>query len=329
MQSDRYKVFFLKLSGLLFILFNAGCQNMEPYGETKDSDVCRPLSYDQIQKYGRGALLASRFNSFDEFESIVTIQWFEDGHLSEGPNQENNAVRLTYCYGDHTIVSELKSGIDQEDILQAKEGSLLEQFNVVYQVPNAIRQRKQLQQLYRLAKRLGDEFGFDDVAFYYVAEAAANKILEKGLSSRDKGEKGFINTFNHITAQALITTLFSEELADFVADVHELKNMPELTTGMFTESQLTDPNNYPVDNYIDMINNELGQEIGRQLKEKYQITRQTVWTTSLLANYLNDLQSYYSWAFQIDMTPFSKEEEIVVRFTDKMNTVLRPTEGAF
>ncbi|HAV26180.1 MAG TPA: hypothetical protein DCX01_08380, partial [Bacteroidetes bacterium] len=75
-----------------------------------------------------------------------------------------------------------------------------------------------------------------------------------------------------MTAQVLITALFSKEVADYIADVHELMSMPELTTGRFSDKQLHDTLNYPVDNYVDMLNNEIGQEIGLRLKEKYNLT---------------------------------------------------------
>ncbi|MFN3940495.1 MAG: hypothetical protein ACK4IY_07890, partial [Chitinophagales bacterium] len=142
------------------------------------------------------------------------------------------------------------------------------------------------------------------------------------LYPNDTTEKGYINTFNHITAQTFITSIFGEELADFVADAHERANHPELITGTFTETQLNDLAEGPVDNYTDIINNEWGQELGKNLKVKYHITRQTNWTPELLANYLNDIQAYYSWAFQIGFTPFRPQDEQVTKFSRKLNLVM-------
>ena len=127
----------------------------------------------------------------------------------------------------------------------------------------------------------------------------ANQISDEdylNLSCEELSEKGYLNTFNHITAQAFMTSIFSERLADFIADVHELYNMPELITGDFTEQQLADFENGPVDNYVDMINNEWGQELGKVLGKKYGIDRHTIWTPQLLRDYLNDIQLYHSWA---------------------------------
>ena len=77
-----------------------------------------------------------------------------------------------------------------------------------------------------------------------------------------------------------------------------------------------------IDNYVDIINNEWGQELGNVLKKKYNISSETYWTPILLANFLNDIQSYYSWAFHIGFKPFRAEDEMVIRFSDKINLVM-------
>jgi hypothetical protein len=119
-----------------------------------------------------------------------------------------------------------------------------------------------------------------------------------------------------------MTSIFSEDLADFVADVHERHNLPELISGIFTPHQLNDLKDGPVDNYLDLINNEWGQELGKTLRAKYNLCRNTQWTPELLANYLNDIQSYYSWTFWIGFKPFRPDDEMVVRFAGKINKVL-------
>jgi hypothetical protein len=98
--------------------------------------------------------------------------------------------------------------------------------------------------------------------------------------------------------------------------------MPELMTGNFTSKELTDVDFGPVDNYLDLINNEWGQKLGKVLSDKYHINQHTFWTPQLLADYLNDILSYHSWVFQIAFKPYTPEEEIVVRFARKMNTVI-------
>jgi len=119
-----------------------------------------------------------------------------------------------------------------------------------------------------------------------------------------------------------MTSIFSERIADFISDVHERYYTPELITGAFTEDQLLDLEVGPLDNYLDIINNEWGQELGKELRIKYHITRNTHWTPEILANYLNDIQSYHSWAFQIGFNPFRASDDLVIRFSHKINRVL-------
>lgn len=269
-----------------------------------------------------GALLATRFQSLDALKSAIDIEYFNGG------GYENTMVRLRHCSNGIEVVSELRAGISQGDLARARDGGFLERLRLLVRSPFAIMNREDLTKVYMLARRRGDLFGANDVAFYHLAEQSVRHINTAALAylnPRDRGEKGFLNSFNHITAQAFITSCFSEALADFVADIHERYTMPALITGKFTEEQLNDSIKNPVDNYVDIINNEWGQEIGKELKAKYKITGDTHWTPELLANYLNDLQSYYCWAFQIGMKPFRPGDEIIVRFADKINRVMKMT----
>ncbi|HJW27619.1 MAG TPA: hypothetical protein VJ508_00030, partial [Saprospiraceae bacterium] len=168
-------------------------------------------------------------------------------------------------------------------------------------------------------------FGEGDIAFYDLAATMVRHISPQdtaGLPAKDFTEKGFLNTFNHVMAQSFMTSLFSRSLADFVGDVHERSHLPELVSGRFTTKQLLDVDDGPVDNYLDIINNECGQELGQMLKSKYGINSYTHWTPELLRNYLNDIQAYHSWAFQIGFTPFRETDEMVIRFAAKINTVM-------
>lgn len=272
----------------------------------------------------KGALLASRISSLEELKSIIHIKYFNESGSSDSTNYKNFKVRLKHCSNGKEVISELKSGISQDDIVAARDGNFFDRIDLLIKSPYAVSNRKTLSNIYTLARRKYDLFGWGDVAFYDFAEIATSKINTDiaFISPQDSSEKGYINTFNHITAQAIITSCFSERMADFIADAHELHNMPDLINGQFTREQLKSPTDNPIDNYVDMINNEWGQEIGKLLKKKYAINQLTHWTPELLANYLNDLQSYYSWAFEIGMEPFCPDEEKIIRFSSKMNKVL-------
>ncbi len=262
------------------------------------------------------AILASRIKDLDEFQETVQINY--------GLKDKIPFVELIYNSNHGTVKSYLQSGISEQDILDIRKDSITQQALFVLDNPDVIRDRDYLSEIYFLARKSDYILGEGDVAFYYIAEETVNKISDPELAyivRKDSSEKGFINTINHITAQSFITSIYSEQIADRIADMHELKHMPELCTGDFSEAQLADTLNYPLDNYIDMINNEIGQELGARINVKLGIDVNTKWTPKLLANYLTELIKYYSWSFGIGMNPFSEEDEIVIRFADKINKI--------
>lgn len=263
------------------------------------------------------ALLASRYPDLKEFEKVVKITYLKE--------DEKPAVRLTYQTAVDTINSYLRSGVTQGDFEHIKDSNYFYQSSKVIEAPHVIRSRKNLKAIYLLARRRVDDFGHDDVAFYDLAFESYKRISIDNQAfkyRRDSSEKGYINTFNHITAQTLITILFDEETADLIADLHELHHMPELVTGKFSPQQLADTLNYPVDNYVDMINNELGQELGKYLKTKYEISSDTKWTNEIFKQVLNEILIYYEWSFDISIKPFSSDDFLIRKFTSKINALL-------
>jgi len=264
----------------------------------------------------REALLLTKFKSFDELKTVIQIEYVK---------KEKPLVLITHCSEGREVTSVLKSGISEKDFMKARAGGFWDKVLLLINSPYAVFNRKKMLKVYYLARRMDDKFGAGDPAFYDLAETTMANISREDLAfinDKDLTEKGYINTFNHITAQVFMTSLFSEKLADFIADSHERAAMPELITGKFTEDQITDLKNGPIDNYVDIINNEWGQELGKLLKQKYNISEQTYWTPQLLTNYLNDIQRYYSWAFQMGFKPYREEDEVVIKFSNKLNVVI-------
>ena len=316
-------------STLLILIALVGCQRSRPsdISKTEIASTTKDLFPERIYKEeaGKGALLLTHFKSLEDFRAVVKVQYAEDLPVEAGRKQRAPVVRLTYQSAGQEVTSVLESGISQKDFLEARSGSLWTRIRLGMKCPFAFFHRNQLKAVENLGRRRPPIFGKGDAAFYDFAETMVKHIREEdrqGISVSDLSEKGYLNTFNHITAQTFMTSVFSEDIADFIADMHELYNMPELATGHFTEKQLADFENGPVDNYVDMINNEWGQELGKVLREKYSIDQRTTWTPELLADYLNDIQSYCSWAFQVGFIPFKATDEIVVKFAWKINTVL-------
>ena len=268
----------------------------------------------------KGALLSTRFKSLEELKAVVQIEYSNNKSL----------VRLTHVSNGVEVTSILKSGTSQGDLIRARDGGFWDRVRLALNSPYTVMNRSDLMRVYILARRKYNLFGEGDVAFYDLAESMTYNISDDDLAimtSEDLSEKGYINTFNHITSQAFMTSIFSERLADFIADIHELHNMPELISGIFTQDQLADLEKGPVDNYADLVNNEWGQELGKLLRKEHNISRDTYWTPELLANYLNDIQSYYSWAFQIGFKPYRATDEVVIKFSNKINRVLEDLSG--
>lgn len=319
----------LRYTFCCFLLASCGCSPQEdivPVVREFDSlqtGSTMAIPYDE--RAGKGALLLTRFTSLEDFKSVVKVQYADDLPEGSGKSKKYPQVQLTYISGGREITSILTSGISQADFNRVRNSTLWNKVLLGIRCPFALFHRKDLTAVEHLGRRRPPIFGKGDAAFYDLAEAMVSHIRDEDqldMSCEDLSEKGYLNTFNHITAQAFMTSVFSERLADFVADVHELYNMPELISGKFTEAQLADFVNGPVDNYVDMINNEWGQELGKVLREKYGISSRTIWTPRLLADVLNDIQSYHSWAFQIGFHPFRPTDEMVVQFAWKINRVV-------
>ena len=265
------------------------------------------------------ALLATKFNSMDEFTEIVNLKY-----INKSNDSCSGTVQIQYKNQGQTISSQLSEGVTQGDIVSAHKGSIWNKISLVLQAPYAIIKRKELSQIFMLARRRPAIFGENDVAFYDLAQASMqNIIVNKNAfkSYRDSLEKGYINTFNHITAQALITAIYNEEIAHYIASVHERHHMPQLVSGKFTEFQLNDTINFPVDNYVDIINNEIGQELGNFLKYKYTINQETIWTADFTCKFLNEVQDYYAQSFDIEIKPYQKSDSLIKRFSQKIETV--------
>ncbi len=275
---------------------------------------------DAIEKLEvRGALVSTRFNSLDELRKVVDIKYITTP-------TGGTAAFLKHKSNGKEVISLLKEGVSEKDFEAARDGGFLERLKLLFNSPFSVYKKNELKAVSTLARRKPDWFGEGDPAFYDLSQHILKNIEEDDLAHLDSidlaSDKGYFNTINHITAQVFMTALFSERVADLVADAHERKNLPELTHGSFTEKQLTDLKTGPVDNYVDMINNEWGQELGKELQEKHNITSKTKWTEEFLALFLNEIQRYYCWSFQIGFKPFRPNDDVVRKFSFKLKKVL-------
>jgi hypothetical protein len=272
-----------------------------------------------IQKPICKALLATDFNSMDELKSVVNLNY-----LNQSDDSCKGTVQISYNNQGQTIYSELSDGISEGDIMKAHKGTILDKVSLAFKAPYAVKIRNELSKIFMLTRRRPTIFGENDVAFYDLAQASMRNVLVTKNSFktvRDSSEKGYINTFNHITAQALITAIFNEDVAYYIASVHERFHMPHLVSGKFSTIDLIDTVNYPVDNYIDIVNNEIGQELGKYLKHKYTINKNTEWTTDFTCKFLNEIHDYYAESFDIQIKPYKINDRIIRRFSKKIEAI--------
>lgn len=282
-------------------------------------------SNNRLHQQGIRALLASRFNSLEALKEVLQIDYHYVDEQTDSAGARRSFVTLQHCSHHQKARSLLSQGLRQKDITDAANGTFLDRVFLLLKDPYAARNRINLYKVFNLGRRRANVYGYGDVAFYDLALASVQHIIPQQnsfLSPQDSSEKGYLNTFNHITAQAVITACFSEEFADYIADVHERNNLPQLITGKFPKIQGGDAAQTPVDNYVDMINNEWGQSIGLRLKKELNIDATTRWTPALLCQFLNKTQQHYCYAFGIQMNPFRKNDSLILKYTAKMNKVL-------
>ena len=319
----------LLLPGAIALL---GCHRSQAESEHMEDKTAistkvskNPDSIEARHSLIKGVLLLSKFRSFEEFRQLVMVEYFPESPYSPFIQLDRPMVRLTHRSSGKTVTSILRRGVSETDFIRARDGGFWERIQLGFNSPFAAIHVGDLERISMLARRREKYFGEGDVAFYDLAKTMVQNISPIDTLSRtphEMGEKGFLNTFNHVTAQAIMTSLYSERVADFIADIHERRTMPDLISGTFTKEQLEDIDHGVVDNYLDIINNEWGQELGKRLKKKFGIDHTTQWTPELLADYLNEMQSYYSWALQLGFTPFRPSDELIIRFSDKLNRVM-------
>lgn len=273
----------------------------------------------------KGALLTTRMSSYDALKKEIKLAYYVRSACESVNMDVKTHVQIVHKSHGKEVASVLAKGVSEKDIKEAQKGGLLGKIGLGINSPYTALNRSNLLRIFYLGRRRPDIFGEGDVAFFDLAETMyCDKMDGADLAKvpdEDHTEKGFINTFNHITAQALMTSIFSEKYADYIADLHERKHMPELITGRFGRAHEEDIYNGVVDNYVDIVNNEWGQELGKELAIKYKIDGFTHWTPDLLSRYLNDMLDYYSWSLQVGFVPYKTTDEVVVRFADKINRV--------
>jgi len=264
-------------------------------------------------------LLASSFNGTKAFTDKVLIEYISQNSETKGIHRYG-AISLFYVSNGDSILTHLKRGVSQNDIIKIRDGSMIDKLSFSLHKPKVVSSRVDLNKIYKLARRRPTLFGEGDVAFYDLAEMMLNNMIleqNRNLNSKDFSELGFINTYNHIVAQALITIIYSDAIADSIACYHERIRSDELINPLDV-MELSDVH---IDNYVDMINNEIGQRLGIAISDFLFTQKYEEWNPKILAKVLNLIQSYFSRHFQISFKPFHPEDPQLIKFAHKINIV--------
>lgn len=264
-------------------------------------------------------LLASMFNDPRQFTEKVFVQFNSQEADKIGRIRDESITLLYVSHGD-TIISTLRRGVSQNDIIKVRDGSISDKITFSLEQPEVVASRIDLNKIYKLARRRPTLFGEGDVAFYDLAEMMLNNMRKTSINNQPSNhfsEYGYINTYNHVVAQALITIIYSDAIADSIACYHERIRFDELISPVNHE-ELTQIH---IDNYVDMVNNEIGQRLGLATSDFLMLDRNEKWDPQKLSRVLNLFQSYFSRHFQTSFEPFRPDEEEIIRFAQKINVV--------
>src|SRR4030095_12098083 len=156
---------------------------------------------------GHGALLLTNFKSLGELKSIIQFKYVKADSLSAGAMSKKPAVQLTYNSSGYEVTSVLRTGVSEADFLKARDGNLWDKVRLMIHSPFAVVNRNNLKVIEFLGRKRPWMFGKGDAAFYDLAETMVYHISEEDMMlipSEDLSEKGYLNTFNHILAQAFM-----------------------------------------------------------------------------------------------------------------------------
>jgi len=179
----------------------------------------------------RGALLSTRFQSLDELREVLDISYSSVSHHPYIVNDQTQVVRVYHRSAGSEVCSILKAGMSERELSYAQRNGFSSKLLIAVSSWKTLGSRHELSCIFDLAKKRKALYGESDVAFFHLAEEMACHIDAHDAARLPLGdftEKGFLNTFNHRTAQANLTTPFSADFAIFVAELHERKTLPEL-----------------------------------------------------------------------------------------------------
>jgi len=143
-------------------------------------------------------LIGTRYDSFDALKEDITISYSKSG----------TQVQVIHSNNDKSVLSVLKKNISSDDLVAAQKGGFRKKAEVLFKSPLIVLFRKDIVRVRTLSRWTGWIFGEGDKCFYDLATAMTQNIIKEDIEiikPRDFEEKGYLNSFNHLTAQAFLT----------------------------------------------------------------------------------------------------------------------------
>ena len=285
--------------------------NLTPYQFAHNSPIVA------IDIDGLEGLVSVDYATLEELKKSIAIVY-------NNKDTERASVTLSANHKGVGVTKTLSPGYRESELRtindQLKSADRWEKAKIVVDNPTLVLRKNALKGALALGKTKSNISG---TANYYIAKAMVGNITSN-ISKAYKGDKGLVNTFNHITGQAVMSMIFGANSSDFVADIHE-RGQPELMTGNIKSGK---PTAQAIDNYVDLINNQFGQILGEELAGKYKSSLHFGFTPETTASLLNDFQSYFGDTFNKDFKEFSENDDLVRRFSNLLNEVNKGREHA-
>jgi hypothetical protein len=159
-----------------------------------------------------------------------------------------------------------------------------------------------------------------------VADAMAANVPSRNRAPRpntfERTQEAIANMFLHVFGQAIITTIWGRDAADFAGDIHERDQPALIVGGTFTSKT----ERQAIDNYCDMVNNIHGQAWGELASKSLGVDGDTVWTPELLTQYVNMLQALITGSFGWKTSYFQPSHPEIIKFTATLNEVVHGTK---
>jgi len=253
---------------------------------------------------GPRPLLASNYKTLDDLKKDVAIEYGDGYVMVRHGGRENYLKMSTFTQKE---VTEARDAWDKGD--KSKAGKLLgKNLSLAWDLKD---NEDAMHGIFTLGQK-----NPEGVTLNTVAKAMLGNL--KGNASKSAGEQEALKSmFLHVHGQALITSLWGSQVADISGDIHE-RDQEALITGKF-EGMSSQQMNGVIDNYVDLVNNMYGQDLGERLKDQFKITKETKWTDQLTADYFTAVQDYLGETHGLTFKNFDTNSKEVKAFTRLLN----------